>query len=169
MNCPEICCFSNRYFVRRLTADDIAEIYKLCRNNVLYYKYCPPFVTEQSIASDMKALPPNKEDFDKYYLGYYDGEKLIAVMDFIMGYPDKKTAFIGFFMTDVSVQGTGVGSNIIHDLCLYSKACGLTGIRLGWVRGNPQAEHFWHRNGFMETGVTYNTDTYTVVAAQRDL
>ena len=103
MNCPEICCFSNRYFVRRLTADDIAEIYKLCRNNVLYYKYCPPFVTEQSIANDMKALPSNKEDSDKYYLGYYDGEKLIAVMDFIMGYPDKKTAFIGFFMTDVSV------------------------------------------------------------------
>ena len=38
----------------------------------------------------MKALPPNKEAFDKYYLGYYDGEKLIAVMDFILGYPDKK-------------------------------------------------------------------------------
>lgn len=61
--------FSNRYLVRCMASDDIGEIYKLCRNNALYYRYCPPFVTEQSIADDMKALPPNKEDFDKYYVG----------------------------------------------------------------------------------------------------
>ena len=53
--------------------------------------------------NDMNALPPNKEMCDKYYLGFYDGEKLIAVMDFIMAYPDELTAFIGFFMTDVSI------------------------------------------------------------------
>ncbi len=165
----DVSLFSNRYFVRPMAADDIGEIYQLCRNNVLYYQYCPPFVTEQSIADDMKALPPKKEAFDKYYLGYYDGEKLIAVMDFILGYPDPKTAFIGFFMTDVSVQRMGGGSNMIRDMCFYLKAYGLTGIRLGWVKGNPQAEHFWHKNGFTETGVTYNTDTYTVIVAQRAL
>ena len=165
----DVSLFSDRYFVRRMASDDVGEIHKLCRNNALYYKYCPPFVTEQSIADDMKALPPNKEAFDKYYLGYYDGEKLIAVMDFILGYPDKKTAFIGFFMTDVSVQRIGVGSTIIRDLYLYLKAYGLTSIRLGWVKGNPQAKHFWRKNGFTETGVTYNTDTYTVVVAQRVL
>ena len=163
----DVSLFSNRYFVRRMTADDIAEIYALCRKNVLYYKYCPPFVTERSIADDMRALPPNKEAFDKYYLGYYDGEKLIAVMDFIMSCPDEKTAFIGFFMTDTSVQNKGVGSGIIRDLCLYLKSCGLTGVRLGWVKGNPQAEHFWHKNGFAEIGVTYDTDMYTVVVAQQ--
>ena len=32
-------------------------------------------------------------------MGYYDGEKLIAVMDLILTYPDEQTAFIGFFMT----------------------------------------------------------------------
>ena len=47
--------------------------------------------------NDMSVLPPNKEMCDKYYLGFYDGEKLIAVMDFIMAYPDELTAFIGFF------------------------------------------------------------------------
>lgn len=53
-------------------------------------------MTEQSILDDMNALPPNKEICDKYYVGYYKGEELIAVMDFIMAYPDEKTAFIGF-------------------------------------------------------------------------
>ncbi len=161
--------FSNRYLVRRVGENDIEEIYALCGGNELYYKFCPPFVTRQSIADDMKALPPNKEAFDKYYLGYYDGDKLIAVMDFIMGFPDEKTAFIGFFMTDASVQNTGIGSRIIRDLCSCLRDNGLARIRLGWVKGNPQAGHFWRKNGFAETGETYGTDNYTVVAAQRVL
>ncbi len=165
----DVSLFSDRYSVRQTTSDDIGEIFDLCRKNELYYKYCSPFVTKQSVADGMKALPPKKKACDKYYLGYFDGDKLIAVMDFIMAYPDEKTAFIGFFMTDVSVQGKGVGSGIISDLCSYLKTCGLTGVRLGWVKGNPQAENFWRKNGFTETGITYNTDNYTVVVAQREL
>lgn len=165
----DVSLFSNRYFVRHMGESDIAEIYALCRKNNLYYHYCPPFVTEQSIADDMKALPPNKEAADKHYLGYYDGNKLIAVMDFIMGYPDETTAFIGFFMTDVSMQGIGIGSRIIDELCSVLVGIGLKKVRLGWVKGNPQAEHFWHKNGFTETGVTYDAESYTVVVAQRVL
>lgn len=161
--------FSNRYRVRCLGEKDIAEIYALCAGNELYYKYCPPFVTRQSIADDMKALPPKKQASDKYYFGCYDGDKLIAVMDLIMGFPDEKTAFIGFFMTDVSVQNAGIGSQIIRDLCSGLRDIGITAIRLGWVKGNPQARHFWRKNGFSETGVTYDTENYTVIVAQRDL
>lgn len=161
--------FSNRYLVRFLGENDIAEIYALCSHNNFYYKYCPPFVTEQSIADDMKALPPNKKALDKYYLGYYDGDKLIAVLDLIMGFPDEKTAFIGFFMTDASVHNTGIGSQIICDLCAALRDGGLTGVRLGWVKGNPQARHFWRKNSFTETGAAYDTGNYTVIVAQRDL
>ena len=161
--------FSNQYLVRKMCANDVAEVYTLCYKNSLYYQYCPPFVSEQSIMNDMNALPPNKERCDKYYLGFYDGEKLIAVMDFIMAYPDELTAFIGFFMTDVSIQNTGTGSKIINDLCAYLFRIGMANVRLGWVKGNPQAEHFWHKNGFRETGVTYDTENYTVIVAQRGL
>ncbi len=165
----DISCFSNDYIVRRMEKTDVADIYCLCSKNVLFYQYCPPFVTEQSIVDDMQALPANKEMFDKYYVGYYKEEELIAVMDFIMAKPDEKTAFIGFFMTSVSIQNTGIGSKIIDDMCRYLADIGLTSVRLGWVKGNPQAEHFWHKNNFMETGVTYDTDNYTVVVAQRTL
>lgn len=161
--------FSNYYNVRRLDSTDVADIYSLCCKNSLYYQYCPPFVTEQSILDDMKALPPGKEMFDKYYVGYYKGDELIAVMDFIMAYPDEKTAFIGFFMTTADIQNIGIGSSIIDDLCCYLSDIGLSSIRLGWVKGNPQAEHFWHKNNFTETGITYDTDNYTVVVAQRAL
>ncbi len=159
--------FSNHYEVRVIKADDVGQVYMLCRQNALFYQYCPPFVTEDSIRKDMHALPPKKTADDKYYVGYFDGKGLVAVMDLIMGFPDQDTAFIGFFMTDASIQGKGVGSGIIADLCAYLSGIGISFIRLGWVKGNPQAEHFWHKNGFAETGITYNTDGYTVVVAQR--
>lgn len=165
----DVSFFSDCYNVRLMDESDIADIFSLCSKNSLYYQYCPPFVTERSIADDMKALPPNKEAFDKYYLGYYNEEILIAVMDFIMAYPDEKTAFIGFFMTEVSVQNAGIGSRIIDDLCTYLSGIGLSSVRLGWVKGNPQAEHFWRKNSFTETGDICDTDNYTVVVAQRVL
>ena len=165
----DITLLSDRYLVRRMTEDNIAEIYALCSKNTLYYQHCPPFVTEGSIAGDMKALPPNKDYSDKHYLGYYDAEKLIAVMDLILRFPDKDTAFIGFFMTEVSVQNLGIGSGIIDALCSYLCKLGFSSVRLGWVKGNPQAEHFWKKKQFIETGVTYDTDGYTIVVAQREL
>ena len=76
--------FSKKYRVRLLGSSDVAEILSLCEGNPQFYEHCPPFVTEQSIIDDMKALPPRKDYSDKYYVGYFDGEKLIAVMDFIM-------------------------------------------------------------------------------------
>ncbi len=165
----DISLFSDDYDVRRMDKADVKDIYLLCSKNGLFYQYCPPFVTEQSILDDMKALPPNKEMSDKYYVGYYKGDKLIAVMDLIMAYPDEKTAFIGFFMTAASVQNTGIGSGIIDDLCCYLTDIGFSSVRLGWAKGNPQSEHFWHKNNFTETGITYDTDNYTVVVAQRVL
>ena len=90
-------------------------------------------------------------------------------MDFIMAYPDEKTAFIGFFMTDVSVQNAGVGSGMIDELCRYLKSIGLSRVKLGWVSSNSQAMNFWKKNGFKETGITYDTENYTVTVAKREL
>ena len=165
----DVSLLSDLYLVQMLDESDIERIYELCRKNTLYYQYCPPFVSEESIICDMNALPPNKDMQDKYYIGYYDGERLIAVMDLIMNFPDEKTAFIGFFMTDVAIQNTGIGSRIIEDLCVCLAKIGISKVRLGWVKDNPQAEHFWHKNKFVEVGDFYDTDKYTVIVAQRYL
>ena len=161
--------FSKKYKVRVLEADDVDGIVSLCSENKQYYKYCPPLVTHESIQADMKALPPDKDYSDKYYVGYFDGDKLIAVLDLIMAYPNEKTAFVGFFMTDVSGQNKGMGSSLVSELGDYLHGIGVKSIRLGWVDGNPQAEHFWLKNGFAPTGVKYDTDNYTVVVAQKDI
>lgn len=42
-------------------------------------------------------------------------------------------------------------------------------IRLGYVKGNLQAESFWLKNGFKKTGVESDTDEYTVVVMQKTI
>ena len=158
---------SSVYFVRQLNEGDIPAVLALCAGNGLYYRYCPPFVSEESVRLDMSALPPGRKIADKHYLGYFKDGRLIAVLDLIEGYPNADTAFIGFFMVEASLQGAGVGSGMIGELCRFLHGCGFSAVRLGWVKGNPQAERFWHRNGFAETCGEYETERYTVVLAER--
>ena len=117
--------FSKSYHVRMLTDCDIPLILDLCKKNAQFYDHCPPFVTTESIRNDMCALPLRKMDEpqDKYYLGFFDdAEQLVAVMDFIDHYPTEQSCFIGFFMMERSVQGHGIGSRIITELCVSAQS-----------------------------------------------
>ncbi len=144
----EAASLSGRYSVRRLNSEDVGIVYDLCRENHIFYRYHPPFVTRESILEDMAALPPGKTGSDKYYVGFFEDDVLVAVMDLIAGYPSENTAFIGFFMTDVKYQRRGIGSGIINDIRINLKKSNFGKIRLGVDRGNPQSLAFWLKNKF---------------------
>lgn len=160
---------SSKYFVRRLDSRDVEDVYTLCSKNSLYYEYCPPFVTRERIIEDMEALPPQKSKNDKYFLGYYENETLIAIIDLVVGYPNIHTAYIGLFMTDITIQGEGVGTIIIEELCDYLAKTGFQRVELAWVKGNPQSERFWLKNGFQPSGERSSNVAECVIAAERKL
>ena len=144
-----IIALSEKYHVRRLDTDDLNDIYCLSCKNPMFYQYHPPFVTKESILEDMRALPLEKSMDDKYYVGFFEKSELVAIMDLILDYPKKDTAFIGLFMLNAQYQGKGIGSRIMDEVI----AC-LTGnkykeIRLGVDKGNPQSYAFWTKNGFV--------------------
>ena len=143
-----ITSLSNTFSVRRLDGNDIDLIYSLCADNSIFYHYHPPFVTRESILQDMKALPPCKDEHDKFYVGFFDEGRLAAVLDLILDYPERGTDFIGFFMMNVDLQGRGSGSKIIRECITYLKTTGCLKIRLGVDKGNPQSNAFWQKNGF---------------------
>ena len=107
----EIQRLSNQYIVRELSKNDVEAIYELCAGNEQFYRYHPPFVTRESILGDLKDLPPGKTLEDKLFVGFYDNDILIAVMDLILGFPNKETAFIGLFMMNMAYQGRGISMN----------------------------------------------------------
>ena len=165
----EIQKLSKKYMVRKLNDTDIDKIYEVMQGNPLYFQYCPPMATAQSITDDMNALPPRTTYDDKYYIGYFDGEKMIAVMDLILNFPNKETAFIGFFMMNTAYQGKGIGTEIFNECSrVLAEEC-YQYIRLGFAKGNPQSEAFWIKNGFVRTGVEDVQERYTVVVMERQI
>ena len=76
---------SRAYRVRRLTEEDTAQILALCRSNPLYYRHCGTEPSEADIRQDMTLLPPGAAPEDKYFLGYFQGDRLAAVLDLIDG------------------------------------------------------------------------------------
>lgn len=165
MDCEKL---STRYRVRALCERDIPAALALCRGNPQYYAHCPPPPSEEGIREDMRALPPRKTLEDKHYIGFWDGVTLVALMDLILAYPDKETAFIGFFMVDARLQGRGAGSAIVAE-ALSALSMEFSAVRLGYVRGNAQSEHFWKKNGFSPTGASYDAGAYEVVVMRRAL
>lgn len=143
---------STEFEVRILEKSDIDIVYNLSIKNSIYYQYHPPMITKESILADMDALPPGKTMNDKYYFGFFERDKLIAVMDLIIDYPKKNTAFIGLFMMDVNYQNKGIGSKVIGDVLSYLKSENYENIRLGVDKGNPQSYSFWNKNGFVTVG-----------------
>ena len=159
---------SGIYEVKAAREEDVPDILRLCRGNPVYYQYCPPQVSEENIREDMVKLPPNKGSEDKLYLCIWDKERLVAVMDLILKYPDGETAFIGFFMMDKDYQGKGIGSRIIGDAlrCLKRE---FSRVRLGYVKGNEQSRCFWEKNGFVPTGKIIKQDLYEIVMMEKTL
>lgn len=143
---------SRRYTVRQLMETDVDAMLALCSGNPQFYRYHPPMATKASILDDLQAVPPGKTLSDKYYIGFYDGETLAAMMDLITGYPNPATAYIGLFMVDAAQQGRGTGSALIADCKQALRAEQFKTLRLAIDEGNPQSKAFWQKNGFALTG-----------------
>ena len=164
----EINKLSRVYRVRRLGDSDADAILNLCRGNVQYYKYCGAEATMEQVLSDLHITPPGVEPESKYYLGFYDENGLLAVMDLIDGFPEENMAFIGFFMMNIAAQGKGIGSNIIRALTAYLKDAGKSAVRLGIDKENPQSKAFWRKNGFRVIKEV-NKGAWTVLLAEKAL
>ena len=160
---------SRCYSVRRLDSADALEIYALYQSNPQYFEAMSDEATIEGTKADLTALPPNKTYKDKYYLGFYEKDDLIAVMDLILAFPNQETAFIGLFMVHAGQQGRGIGSSIIAGILTYLRSLGFCACRLGYVKTNVQSKVFWLKNGFVPTGVESVQEKYTIVMMEKEI
>ncbi len=75
----DIGLLSDSFAVRRLNARDIELIYDLRCENTAFYKYHPPFVTKESILEDIEVLPSGKNYNDKFFVGFFGNDILVAI------------------------------------------------------------------------------------------
>jgi hypothetical protein len=100
----DISKLSTHYCVRYMSDSDADALLAFCLRNDQYYRYCGKQPSRELILHDLHITPPNTSADAKYYIGFYDGDILVAIMDLIDGYPDSDTAFIGFFMMNRQLQ-----------------------------------------------------------------
>lgn len=143
---------ASAHSVRFLKEEDIRRILKLARSNPQFYKAEPPLPSAASIREDMSKLPAGLDRGRKYYLGYFEGDHLIAVLDLLLDYPQENCAWIGFFMVDQEHSGKGLGSRLIQQLLDTLAALPLQEVRLGVAQFNAQGLAFWKKNGFEPAG-----------------
>ena len=144
---------STKYKIKKMGEEDVSGILKLENGNPLYFAYCPPEPCRETVLHDLKALPEGKSFEDKFYIGFFENDSLIAIMDFILSFPEKDTIFIGLFMMDSEESGKGKGSAIIAEALTTWKSEGYKKVRLAYMKGNMQSRSFWRKCGFTETGV----------------
>ena len=164
----DLSALSCRYDIRKLGDPDADSILKLCEGNAQFYRYCEANPTREQVLNDLHITPPGIDLKDKYYIGFYQGDALVAVMDLIDGYPTPDIAFIGFFMMEKRLQGQNLGSAIILETASYLKSAGKTAIRLAIDKANPQSTHFWKKNGFAVIDEIDRGD-WTVLVAEKTL
>ena len=164
----DISKLSNKYTVRRMSDPDAEDILEFCKENTQYYEYCQAEPALEQVMSDLHLAPPGIGPKDKYYVGFYQDDDLVAVMDLVDGFPEDGIVFIGFFMMSKRLQGQEIGSSIIREVSEYLKSKGITSIRLAIDKGNPQSTHFWKKNGF---SVIYEADRdgHVLLVAEKEL
>jgi len=159
---------SSRYSVRLMDDSDADDILAFCLKNTQYYQYCGKQPSRELILNDLRVTPPGVPASSKYYVGFYDGDLLVAVLDLIDGYPERCNAFIGFFMMNRQLQGREIGSGIIREVCRCLKEAGITSVLLGIDAENPQSTHFWKKNGFLVIREV-EQDGWAVLLAEKTL
>ncbi len=163
--------FSPRYEVRPLGEEDADSVLKILQGNRIFVEcsvnYGGEEPSRERVLADMHAVPEGLPLSKKHYVGMFEGERLAAVLDILDGFPEPDIAFIGLFLMAPEDQGQGEGTRIIGELAAYLKSEGMSAIRLGIDKGNPQSTHFWKKNGFAVIREVERNDGVILVAERR--
>ena len=144
----DIEALSTAHQVRRITPEDISDVYTLCKSNQKYYEYANAAPTIESLTEIISRIPEGAATQDKHFVGFYDNDRLISVLDLITGYPESNDAFIGWFMVDGHLQRQGIGSQIFADVRAAMESQGYDYLSLYCEKDNSEAIAFWQAQGF---------------------
>lgn len=81
------------YQVRRLTEEDGDEIFALQRRHPEYHAlFLNHKVKKADVLSDLTSIPEGVLPENKFYLGMYDVDNLVAIADVVLNFPTSQTA-----------------------------------------------------------------------------
>ena len=120
-------------------------------NRAGYYTHIQEeWPTEENLRKDITALPPGRSLSDKTFVLLYREGVPAAVVDYVEGYPDETTGYVGLFLLDRGLHRQGVGTTLFSALEAAALETGKTRLELGCYETNGPGLSFWHKQGFTE-------------------
>lgn len=139
---------SNEFDVKLLSDRQAGQILKLMRSNPKFFRFEPPTPSLRSVKTDLVRVPPHTLLDQKLYLGYFQGDQLVAILDLILDYPKEMQAWIGLLMVAHNQQKQGLGRQIVQDLEGALARARFAHIELAVRPNNEPALKFWAANGY---------------------
>jgi ribosomal protein S18 acetylase RimI-like enzyme len=102
----------------------------------------------------MHELPPGVAAHDKHVLGVDADGELVALIDFVRGFPEPDAWYVGLLVVAPEARGSGLGAALYAHAEETVRARGGTAMRLIVQEQNPRALAFWRRQGFVYEATT---------------
>jgi ribosomal protein S18 acetylase RimI-like enzyme len=98
-------------------------------------------------------IPPSLNPKNKIVMGVFFNNKIIGVIDYLIGYPNSETIYLGLLLLSENQQSKKLGKKS-YDILekKFSKLNGFSIIRLSVVEKNLRGINFWLKMGFVFTG-----------------
>ena len=157
------------YYTKVLNSEDVVDIFEILKTNQEYTQLIGEEASLTSAQNILADLPPDKTLEDKMVIGFYQQDKLVAIVDLVQDYPASQHIFLGLLIVDKRYQGQGKGSFILRGLLSAISKSGFSYCDIGVIDKNERAINFWRKNSFSRTGVAYNHQNYNVIMMSKHI
>ena len=138
------------YKVKPITPQLFPQVYTVYASNQDFFTLTQgKHTTLEKSTHDITALPPGCTQAQKIYIGLWQAEKPVAVVDIIQGFPDAYCFWIGLLLIHGQYQGQKIGSQIVDAILCAARMAGYKTAQLGVVDGNIKGIAFWAKHGFL--------------------
>jgi RimJ/RimL family protein N-acetyltransferase len=141
--------------LRRIDSDSHKEVQSILDTAPTYYMKVEGVLKIDGAAKKVfEELPPLCTYDDKYVFFIEKNETPIGVVDLIIGYPNRKTAFLGLLLLGEKYHGSGIGRESYDLIENYVKQFNIDSIQLAVNDSNDIGMRFWLKLGFKVNGRT---------------
>ena len=103
-----------------------------------------------NVEQDITIIPDGVQKSQKNYRLVSFNDEILGAVDYIDGYPEKNTVFIGLLIIKNNKHRQGFGEKIFNYLEDLFKSEGFLKIRLGVIADNEIGFSFWKKQNFKE-------------------
>ena len=103
-----------------------------------------------NVEQDITNIPDGVQKSQKNYRLVSFNNEILGAVDYITGYPEKNTVFIGLLIIKNNKHRQGFGEKIFNYLEDLFKSEGFLKLRLGVIANNEIGFSFWKKQNFKE-------------------